>query len=60
MLRRENGHVLRRGNGHALRLLDFEGQRKKWWMKWKWKKQAEEESIKVGFSREDDALSQSK
>ena len=50
------GHVLRREDGHFLRLaLDFdvEGERKKWRPKRTWKKQVQEESMKVGLSRED-------
>ena len=46
------GHVLRREDGHFLRRsLDFEveGQMKKGRPKRTWKKQAEEESIKVDF-----------
>ena len=48
MLRREDGHILRR-------ILDFEveGQRKKGRPKRMWKKQFEEESVKVGLRRED-------
>ena len=48
VLRREDGHVLRRA-------LDFEveGQRKKERLMKTWKKQAEEESVKVGLRRED-------
>ena len=46
MLKREDGHVLRRA-------LDFkfEGQRKKGRPKRTWKKQVEEESMKVGLRR---------
>ena len=46
MLRREDGHVLRRA-------LDFkvESQRKKGKTKRTWKKQVEEESVKVGLRR---------
>ena len=42
------GHVLRRA-------LDFEveSQRRKWRQKRTWKKQVEEESVKVGLRRED-------
>ena len=50
------GHVLRREDGHVLRrALDFEveGQRKKGKLKRAWKKQVEEENVKVGLSRED-------
>ena len=51
------GHVLRREDGHILRrVLDFEveGHRKKWRLKTTWKKQVEEESVKVGVRREDE------
>ena len=47
-----HGHMLRRENGHVLRrALDFEfdGQRKKWRLKRTWKKQVEEESVKIGL-----------
>ena len=50
------GHVLRREDGHILRrALDFEveGQRKKGRPKGTWKKQVDEESVKVGLRRED-------
>ena len=46
------GHLLRRKDGHILRrALDFEveGQRKKGRLKRTWKKQVEEESVKVGL-----------
>ena len=48
MLRREDGHVLRK-------TLDFEidGQSKKGRPKRTWKKQVEEESVKVGLRKED-------
>ena len=48
VLRREDGHVLRRA-------LDFEveGKRKMGKMKRTWKKQVEEQSVKVGLRRED-------
>ena len=48
MFRSVNGHVLRRA-------FDFEvyGQRKKWMPKRTWKKQVEEESVKIGLRRED-------
>ena len=52
------GRVLRREDGHVIRIvLDFEvvGQRKKGRPKRTWKKQVEEESVKVGLSS-DDAL----
>ena len=54
MLRREDDHVLRRA-------LDFEveGQRKKGRPKRTWKKQVEEESVKIGL-RMVDALCRSK
>ena len=50
------GHVLRREDGHVLRrALYFEvgGQRKKGRSKRTWKKQVEEESMKVGIRRKD-------
>ena len=53
---RWHGHVLRREVGHIIRrALDFEvdGQRKKGSPKRTWKKQVEEESMKVGLRRED-------
>ena len=56
------GYVLRREGGHVLRrVLDFEveGQRKKGRLKRTWKKQVEEESVKIGLRRED-ALCRSK
>ena len=56
------GHVLRREDGHVLRTaLDIEvkGQRKKGRLKRTWKKEVEEESVKVGLRRED-ALCRSK
>ena len=48
VLRREDGHIMRRA-------LDFEveGQRKKVWQKRTWKRQVEEESVKVGLKMED-------
>ena len=49
-------HVLRREDGHVFRrALDFkaEGQRKKGRPKRTWKKQAEEESMKIGLRRKD-------
>ena len=55
-------HVLRREDDHVLRrALDFEvdGQRKKGRPKRTWKRQVEEESVKVGLRRED-ALCRSK
>ena len=51
------GHVLRREDGHVLRRaldLEVEDQRKKGRLNKTWKKQVEEESVKVGFRREDD------
>ena len=48
------GHVLRREHGHVLgRALDFEveGQRKKGRTERTWKKQVEDESVKVGLRR---------
>ena len=53
---RSYGHVLRRGDGHFLRrALDFEieGKRKKWKPKRTWKKEVEEECVKVVLRRED-------
>ena len=50
------GHVLWREDGHILRrTLDFEveGQRMKRRLKRTWKKQVEEESVKVGLRKED-------
>ena len=50
---RWHGYVLRE-DGHALRrTLDFEveGQRKKWRPKRTWKKQVEEESVKISLIR---------
>ena len=50
------GHVLRREDGHVLRrALDFEveGQRKKGRPKMTWKRQVEEENMKVGLRRKD-------
>ena len=49
------GHVLRREDGHAFRRalnVEVEGQRKKGRPKRTWKKQVEEESMKIGLSRE--------
>ena len=49
-------HVLRREGGHIMRrAFDFEveGQRKKGRLKRTWKKQIEEESVKVGLRMED-------
>ena len=45
------GHVLRREDGHVLRMVlefEVEGQRKKGKPKRTWKKQVEEENVKVG------------
>ena len=49
------GDVLRRVDGHVLRASDFDvnAQRKKGRPRRRWKKQVEEKSVKVGFSRED-------
>ena len=50
------GHVLRREDGHVLRKeLDFEveGQMKNGRLRRTWKKQVEEESVKVCMRRED-------
>ena len=49
------GHVLRREDGHVLRRafeFEVEGQRKKGILMRRWKKQVEEESVKVGLSFE--------
>ena len=53
--------MLRREVGHIIRALDFEleGQRKKGRLKRTWKRQVEEESVKVGM-RSNDALCRSK
>ena len=48
MLRRADGHVLRKALD-----IEGEGQRKKWRLMRTWKKQVEEEIMKVGLSRED-------
>ena len=56
------GHVLRLEDGYVMRrALDFEveGQRKKGRLKRTWKKQIEEESVKIGL-RMEDALCRSK
>ena len=50
------GHVLRREGGHVMRRaldIEVEGQRKKGRPKRTWKKQVEEESVKVGLRSED-------
>ena len=49
------GHVLRREDILVLRALDFKayGQRKKGSLKRTWKKQVQEESVKIGLRRED-------
>ena len=50
------GHVLRREGGRILRrALDFEavGHRKKLRPKRTWKRQVEDEGVKIGFSRKD-------
>ena len=50
------GHVLRREDGHVLRMaldVEVDVQRKKGRLKRTWKKQVEEESMKVGLRRED-------
>ena len=44
VLRREDGYVLRKALDH-----EVEGQRKKGRLKRTWKKQVEEESVKVGL-----------
>ena len=57
-----NGHVWRREDGHLLRRaldLEDEGQRKKGRPKRTWKKQVEEESMKISLRRKD-ALCRSK
>ena len=54
MLRREDGHIIRR----ALNV-EVEGQMKKKRPKRTWKRQVEEESMKVGLRRKD-ALCRSK
>ena len=49
------GHVLRREDGHVLRRalkIEVEGQMKKGRLKRTWKKQVEEECVKVGLRRE--------
>ena len=46
---REDDHVLRRGLA-----IEVEGERKKGRPKRMWKKQAEEESVKVGLRRKDE------
>ena len=57
---RWHGNVLRREDGHVLkRALEVEGQREKGRPKRTWKKQAVEESVKVGL-RMEDALCRSK
>ena len=53
---RWHGHVLRREDGHVLVWAlecEVEGQWKKGRVKMTWKKQVEEESVKVGLRRED-------
>ena len=55
-------HVLKREDGHALRRAldsEVEGERKKGRPKRTWKKQVEDESMKIGLRRED-TLCQSK
>ena len=54
VLRREDGHVLRRALD-----LEAEGQRKKGRPKRSWKREIDEESVKVGLRR-NDALCRSK
>ena len=49
------GHVLRREDGHVLRralVFEVEGQRKKERLKRTWKRQVEEESVKIGLRRD--------
>ena len=56
VLRREDGHVLRREDGHVLRRaldLEVESRRKNVRPNKTWKKQVEEESVKVDLRRED-------
>ena len=56
------GHVLSREDGHVVgRAFEFdvEDQRKKWRLKRTWKRQIEQEIMKVGL-RMDDALCSSK
>ena len=50
------GHVLRKENAHVLKTpldLEVDGQRKKVTLKRTWKKQVEEEPVKIGLRRED-------
>ena len=50
------GHVLMREDDHVLRRalhVEVEGQRNKGRQRRTWKKQVEEESVKVGLRRED-------
>ena len=50
------GHVLSREDDHIMRMaldLLFEGQRRKGRPERMWKRQVEEESVKVDFRRED-------
>ena len=50
------GHVLRREDNHVLRralYFEVEGQWKKWRPKRTWKKQVEEEGVKIGLRRDD-------
>ena len=57
-----HGHVLWKEDGHVLRrslCFEVEGQRKKGRLKRTWRKQVEEESVKVGLRRKD-ALCHSK
>ena len=49
-------HVLKREDGHVLKQIsDFavDGQMKKWRLKYTWKKQVDEESMKADLSKED-------
>ena len=48
MLRREDGHIIKRASD-----FEVEGQRKKGRSKRTWKKQVEEECMKVGLRRKD-------
>ena len=50
------GHVLRREDGHILRMAlnhEVDGQRRKSRLKRTWKKQVEEESVKVDMRRDE-------
>ena len=50
------GHILRLEDGHALRralVYEVQGQRRKGRLNRTWRKQAEQDSTRVGLSRED-------